>query len=120
MFPRFRTHKFNAKKTKCLQGHDHRSKKEAKYCDSLEDQYSKKLIQTYIIETPFVIMDKFRSPHGPMIREIKYIADFVVKTWSGEIHVIDAKGFRTPEFKVKWKLLQEKYKGCPEYKFILV
>lgn len=42
---------------------------------------------------------------GKTIRAIHYIADFTYRDSSGIIHIEDSKGFKTPEYKLKKKLL---------------
>jgi len=39
-------------------------------------------------------------------REITYIADFKFKDQDGNEHVVDAKGFKTPDYKIKRALMK--------------
>ena len=55
------------------------------------------------LQVPFVLIEKSR--HGGAI---KYIADFVYKM-DGQLVVEDVKGVRTPLYKLKKRLLVEKY-----------
>lgn len=51
--------------------------------------------------------------HGQKICD--YIADFVYRE-NGEIIIEDVKGFQTPEFRIKWKLLKALH---PEWVFVI-
>ena len=42
------------------------------------------------------------------LREISYIADFVYEE-KGVMHIVDTKGFETPEYKIKKRLLINQY-----------
>lgn len=46
--------------------------------------------------------------NGKKIRSINYIADFTYRE-KGKLHVIDVKGVRTNEYKLKKKLFEYKY-----------
>lgn len=46
--------------------------------------------------------------NGMTIRETSYIADFMYKK-DGVVYIVDTKGFETPEYKIKKKLLIYKY-----------
>lgn len=48
---------------------------------------------------------------GKTVRAIKYVADFVVTLADGTREVVDTKGYKTPEYKLKKKLLLYKYPG---------
>jgi len=50
-----------------------------------------------------ILLDKF-TYEGKNYRELKYIPDFIV-THDNIQYYIEIKGFETPEFKLKWKLL---------------
>lgn len=62
------------------------------------------------IQVPFKLIDKQVAPSGKKYRECKYIADFVyMKNDTKETVVADAKGFKTPEYRLKKKLMLEKW-----------
>ena len=46
--------------------------------------------------------------NGKKIRSINYIADFTYRE-KGKLHVIDVKGVRTNEYKLKKKMFEYKY-----------
>lgn len=54
-------------------------------------------------QVPFILIEK--SQYG---RAIKYVADFVYNE-NGQKVVEDAKGFKTPVYKLKKRLMAEKY-----------
>jgi hypothetical protein len=60
----------------------------------------------------------FKNNNGVRIRPITYKADFKYIE-DGKIVFEDAKGFETEVFKIKWKMLQYKYKDDPDVVFRL-
>lgn len=58
---------------------------------------------THSKQEVFIIQDKFRDGKKA-IRKISYKADFVIRN-NGHEYVFDAKGFETPEYILKRKLL---------------
>jgi hypothetical protein len=59
-------------------------------------------------QVSFVLVPGFRY-EGKAIREMKYIADFRYKDSSGRVVVEDAKGFKTPDYKLKAKFFLWQY-----------
>ena len=55
------------------------------------------------LQVPYILIDK--SKYG---RSIKYVADFVYER-NGLVVVEDAKGVRTPVYRLKKRMLAEKY-----------
>lgn len=47
--------------------------------------------------------------NGKKYRKIEYVADFEVHHLDGSIEVIDVKGMKTTDFKIKQKLFDRKY-----------
>lgn len=47
-----------------------------------------------------------------------YIVDFVVTTNDGKLELHEVKGYRTPVFNIKWKLIQAIYGD--RYKMVLI
>jgi hypothetical protein len=83
------------------------------YLKNLEHQ---NLISGLVLQPPFLLQDKFTDNQGVNHRAINYIADFqyfdeVVQ----EVIVEDTKGMITDVFKIKKKLLLNKY---PHLNFI--
>lgn len=91
--------KYNATKIE-INGIKFDSKFEASVYRWLIDQPNIKLIARQKV---FIILPKFIY-NGQTIREIKYLADFVIE-YNGKLYIIETKGFETPEFKLKEKLL---------------
>lgn len=62
------------------------------------------------LDTEFVLQPAFKS-HGKSIREIKIYPDFLIKG----VILVDTKGFATPDWKIKWKML--KYQQGDNYHY---
>lgn len=96
------TNKYHAKKT-TVGGIVFDSKKEA-------DRY----LQLKQLEEHYQIQDLQRQVKFPLIKkskygkEIKYVADFTYLE-NGKLIVEDVKGVKTPVYKLKKRLLAEKY-----------
>lgn len=94
--------KYRAKKVE-VDGIIFDSKKEANRYSELKWLEIGGVIENLRLQVPFVLIDK--SEHG---RAIKYIADFVYTEGDREI-VEDVKGFKTDVYKIKKRLLAERY-----------
>lgn len=94
--------KYHAKKT-IVDGIKFASMKEANRYNQLKILERAGLIKGLELQVPFQLVPK--SKYG---RAIKYIADFVYIE-DGEKVVEDAKGFRTDVYKLKKRLMAEKY-----------
>ena len=57
------------------------------------------------LQVPFELVPKQKDSRGRVIREIRYIADFVY-TENGKTVVEDVKGCKTAEYKLKKKLMK--------------
>ena len=107
------------------------SQTEAEYYEYLKKEMNMKRIRKFEMQKEFVLQDKFLLVNGERIDEsnkdfkklqkanpgcttqaIKYIADFVVHYADGTIKVIDVKGQKTVDFKLKEKMFNYRY---PEY-----
>lgn len=92
--------KYHAKKT-MIDGITFDSKKEAnRYCE-LKLLQKAHMISNLELQVPFELIPK--SKYG---RSIVYIADFLYEQ-NGLLIVEDAKGFKTPVYKLKKRLMQE-------------
>jgi hypothetical protein len=70
---------------------------------------------------PTYILQKEFNYHGKLVREVKYIADFVYYDVNDHILVIeDVKGVQTAEFKIKAKLFQKLMSDYTDVEFRLV
>lgn len=94
--------KYHAVKT-VLDDIEFDSRKEAKRYIQLKQMERAGLIKKLRLQVPFVLVDK--SSYG---REIKYVADFVYIENGIEI-VEDVKGVKTPIYRLKKRLMAERY-----------
>jgi len=114
-----KTSKYMSKKAKCSDGeHLHDSGHEANVCSELKLQQRAGDFVRFRVQVPFEIHPPFVSFTGRKIREIKYIADFVIEHHNGIVEIADAKGKATELFKVKWKLLQYSLKDSRKCDYI--
>ncbi len=107
------------------------SQTEAEYYQYLKNEMNMKRIRKFEMQKEFILQEKFLLVNGERIDEsnkdfkkiqkanpgcttqaIKYIADFVVYYADGSIKVIDVKGQKTVDFKIKEKMFNYRY---PEY-----
>lgn len=94
---RVRRHKFGAKPTH-YNGRRYASKLEASYAWQLETLKTAGDVLFWLEQVPFHL------PGGT-----KYVCDFQVFYASGEVRFVDVKGFETPEFKLKKRLVEALY-----------
>lgn len=97
-----RTNKYRAKKT-VIDGIEFDSAKEAKRYTRLRDMEEEGEIQGLRLQVPFELVPSFECD-GVKYRGMKYVADFVYYR-DGKVVVEDCKGFKTPEYKMKKKLM---------------
>lgn len=94
--------KFNAKKT-TVDGIEFDSAREAKRYTRLRALEEAGEIQHLRLQVPFELVPSFECD-GVKYREMRYVADFVYVR-DGKVVVEDCKGFKTPEYKLKKKLM---------------
>jgi hypothetical protein len=95
------------------------------YLKSRDDIESFEMQQEFVLQNKFLLVngkridesDKDfkklqRANPGCTIRDIRYIADFVVYYKDGTVQVVDVKGQKTADFKIKEKMFNYMY---PEY-----
>lgn len=64
-------------------------------------------------QVKFILQDSFKIPSKKTkqgfetIKEIAYVADFTY-FMNGEFYIEDVKGYKTPEYKIKAKMLRKK------------
>lgn len=102
----FKKHKYHAQKTN---GYD--SKKEARRADVLKLMLKQGIISELQEQVPFILCPKqegkdFKGKIICLRREMKYIADFVYIE-DGKTIIEDSKGFKTPEYKRKKRLMKK-------------
>ena len=94
--------KYKSKKVE-VDGITFDSKKEANRYSELKCLERGGVIDNLRLQVPFVLIDK--SEYG---RAIKYIADFVYTEGDKEV-VEDVKGFKTDMYRLKKRMLVERY-----------
>lgn len=97
-----KTSKFHARKT-TVDGIEFDSAKEAKRYTRLRAMEEEGKIHGLRLQVPFELVPSFECD-GLKYRGMKYVADFVYYR-DGKVVVEDCKGFKTPEYKMKKKLM---------------
>lgn len=97
-----RASKYRAKKT-VVDGIEFDSAKEAKRFTKLRAMEEAGEIQGLCLQVPYELLPSFECD-GVKYRGMKYVADFVYYR-DGKQIVEDCKGFKTPEYKMKKKLM---------------
>lgn len=89
-----------------IDGHTFPSRKEAQtYCQLRYLAMAGEITELQL-QVPFELQPKFTNRRtGKTIRAIKYIADFVYKDKAGQMHIVDAKGYRTEVYEIKKKMM---------------
>lgn len=110
------------------------SQTEAEYYDELISLKKKGIIRKFTMQDEFILQDKYILADGKCfnvsdysekefkklqkkypkctVQAIKYISDFIVEYADGTIKVIDVKGVKTTDFKIKEKMFNYRY---PQY-----
>lgn len=95
------TSKYNAKKVG-----GHASKKEHNRANQLKLMQRAGLISALQEQVSFELIPPQRDSAGKLLEHAcRYIADFVYRDQSGQLIIEDTKGFKTPEYKIKRKLM---------------
>lgn len=103
----FKENKYHNKKCE-YKGIKFDSIKERNWYINLENMQKLGKISELKRQVEFVLIETFKL-EDKTYRKTKYIADFTYKDKNGKYHVVDTKGFRTPEYKLKKKLMAWKY-----------
>ena len=91
---------------------------EGMYYAYLLEEKKKKNVSNIELQTTFMLQEGFtHRATGKKVRPITYISDFVFTDKNGITHVIDVKGKKTPDFKLKEKMLLNRY---PDMNFYCV
>lgn len=93
------------------------SKKEAERYEELMLMLKAGKIRKLKLQQDFTLQEGYKTEDGERVRPIKYVADFTyerkVSDGSGGVHwvfeVEDAKGVRTDKYKLKKKLMLERF-----------
>jgi len=91
-------HKFGAKRTE-TDGIKFSSKKEAAYYQKLQMLKQSGQILFFLRQVPFHL------PGG-----VRYVVDFAIFWADGDVEFIDVKGFKTPEYIAKKKMVEDLYR----------
>ena len=90
--------KYGAVKTK-IDGHTFDSIKEAEFYNELKLRLKAGEIKGFFLQPIFILAEG-----------LKYKADFIVFNNDNTTEIIDVKGFKTKEYKVKKKVFEDKYR----------
>lgn len=102
--------KYKAKKT-IVDNITFDSKKEADWYIKLKESENKGMIKNLKRQVEYILIPKqFDENNKFLYHPIKYKSDFEYDDLEGKHHVIDVKGYKTPEFKVKEKLFMYMFK----------
>jgi hypothetical protein len=102
-------HKHNAQRT-IIDDIVFPSKREAQYYCELKLRLRAGEVVNFELQPEFILQEGYMRK-GKKVREIKYIADFKVYYPDGREEIVDTKGYRTKEYKIKKKLLLARYPG---------
>lgn len=108
-------HKYHAKWSKCMYGHNHPSRKEAMWCVKLHELSKERKIACLVWQPKYEI-----KVNGILI--CFHVPDFRYLVLNGPYEypveeIIEVKGVQTPEWKLKHKLFCALY---PEIKYEVV
>ncbi|MFA7122052.1 MAG: DUF1064 domain-containing protein [Bacilli bacterium] len=96
-------HKYHAKVTE-VDGQRFASKMEAEYYAHLLILQKAGEVDTFTTQPKFELQPAYTDAAGKKVRPIHYVADFLVRYSDGSEKVIDVKGVKTPEFRLKQKM----------------
>ncbi len=108
---------YQNKRARCEYGHHHDSGTETKACFDFHCQLLANEIKSYTGHQNLELI----GPSGAVIGH--YAIDFVVTHLDDSIEFIECKGRHLQNdgsWRLKWALLQDKYKGYKDYKFRVI
>lgn len=97
--------KYGSKKVVDSEGRKFDSKREQKRFVELSHLQAAGHITDLKTQVRFELVPKQEKPGGGLERPVHYVADFVYTIAGGEQVVEDTKGFRTPDYVIKRKLM---------------
>lgn len=97
MLPIKHKHKFNAKKT-VNDGIKFSSKLEARWYSIIRDMKEAGEVLFFLRQVPFHLTS-----------DVAYRADYMLFFTDGSVEIWECKGYDTPEWKIKKKLVEDKY-----------
>jgi hypothetical protein len=103
--------------TRCNQGHNHQSKKEADYCSQLELLKKVGKIKEYYSQVKFPLFVNITDAEEKEVCDI--IVDFLIikNNEKKEIHEVKSKVTMIPLWKLKKKIFEANY---PDIKYIVI
>lgn len=101
--------KFNNTKT-VYNGNKYDSKREAEKAMELDMLKNNGDVLEWTPHPKYLIIPRYLMKNGKVARPAYYIPDFWVKYADGTEVIIDIKGFITPEFKLKKKMWEYRYR----------
>ena len=90
------------------------SKKEANRYEELMTLLRMGKIRKLRLQPQYTLQESYMTPEGERVRAIRYVADFsyekpVGDTWTTVVEDVKSKATKTPQYKLKKKLMQERY-----------
>lgn len=98
-----------------VDGHIFDSKKEAQKYIQLKLWRQAGVIKDFELQPEFELQPGYRDRFGRWVHPIKYRADFRVIYPDGRAVIIDTKGYRTKDYRLKRKMLLYRY---PDIEFV--
>src|SRR3990167_4732377 len=102
--------KYNAVRSTCRLGHDHRSRLESEYCFQLELEQRAGNVKSFQFEKRFHLKVK-----GKHICDV--LPDFFIKYADGRTEIHECKGAIIQPWPTKWRLMQACF---PQYNYVVV
>jgi hypothetical protein len=94
-----------------IDGHNFHSKREADHYLYLKGLLQDGEIAELKLQPKFILQQKFNYK-GKTIQKMTYAADFsYIEIESGNLVIVDVKGYETQLFKAKWKLMQYRFRN---------
>ena len=116
--------RFGSKKVTDENGVIWDSTTEYKYGLKLKELQEKGVIKDLQRQVPYLLIPAFKDGQGNSVRKTEYVADFVyTDVATGHTIIADSKGSEfniDPVFKLKFKMLKEKFKDKKDIEFQII
>ena len=99
--------KYGARKT-TIDNIQFDSAAEARYYSQLKLRKHAGDIKDFELQPSFELIPTFRK-NGKTYRGVKYVADFRIQHKDGSVEIVDVKGMKTKEYRIKQKLFEQRY-----------
>lgn len=90
--------------TKAFKPHKYKARPKGEYASKRESEYAKLLGER---KAGGLILDWLEQVPVKLPGSIKYVVDFMIINPDGTVRFVEIKGMATPEWKLKYKLLQD-------------